>query len=245
MAIVGYTNAGKSSLLNRLTSATVAVEDRLFATVDPTTRRLGLPGGETVFLTDTVGFVRKLPHQLVEAFKTTLDVVRDADLLVHVVDSADSDPDGSMAAVRKVLVEIEADEVPELVVYNKSDLGPAAARLAERSEGSVAVSAATGEGVDELLGAIGDRMRRVGSEVELVVPWDRGDVLAGVHRRGPGARIHRHRARDEGQGPPGASLGGSPAPLRGQRRGPRVSPDRHAARSWDGVNSMVDGRHDR
>ena len=88
-----------------------------------------------MFLTDTVGFVRKLPHQLVEAFKTTLDVVRDADLLVHVVDSADSDPDGSMAAVRKVLVEIEADEVPELVVYNKSDLGPAAARLAERSEG--------------------------------------------------------------------------------------------------------------
>ena len=184
VAIVGYTNAGKSSLLNRLTSATVAVEDRLFATVDPTTRRLGLPGGETVFLTDTVGFVRKLPHQLVEAFKTTLDVVRDADLLVHVVDSADRDPDGSMAAVRKVLVEIEAAEIPELVVYNKSDLGPAAARLAERSEGSVAVSAATGEGVDELLGAIGDRMRRVAHEVELVVPWDRGDVLAGVHREG-------------------------------------------------------------
>ena len=184
VAIVGYTNAGKSSLLNRLTSATVAVEDRLFATVDPTTRRLGLPGGETVFLTDTVGFVRKLPHQLVEAFKTTLDVVRDADLLIHVVDSADGDPDGSMAAVRGVLVEIEADQVPELVVYNKSDLGPAAARLAERAEGSVAVSAATGEGVDELLGAIGDRMRRVSREVELVVPWDRGDVLAGVHREG-------------------------------------------------------------
>ena len=184
VAIVGYTNAGKSSLLNRLTSAGVTVEDRLFATLDPTTRRLGLPGGETVFLTDTVGFVRKLPHQLVEAFKTTLDVVRDADLLVHVVDSADGDPDGSMAAVRVVLAEIDADEVPELVVYNKSDLGPAAARLAERSEGSVAVSAATGEGVDDLLGAIGDRMRRGASEVELVVPWDRGDVLAGVHREG-------------------------------------------------------------
>jgi len=184
VAIVGYTNAGKSSLLNRLTSASVAVEDRLFATLDPTTRRLGLPGGETVFITDTVGFVRKLPHQLVEAFKTTLDVVRDADLLVHVVDSADSDPDGSMAAVRVVLAEIEADEVPELVVYNKSDLGPAAARLAERTEGSVALSAVTGEGTEELLGVIGDRMRRVAREVELLVPWDRGDVLAGVHREG-------------------------------------------------------------
>ena len=183
-AIVGYTNAGKSSLLNRLTSATVAVEDRLFATLDPTTRRLGLPGGETVFVTDTVGFVRKLPHQLVEAFKTTLDVVRDADLLVHVVDGSDSDPDGSMAAVRQVLAEIDADEIPELVVFNKSDLGPGAARLAERTEGAVAVSAATGEGVEGLLGAIGDRMRRVASEVELVVPWDRGDVLAGVHREG-------------------------------------------------------------
>ena len=184
VAIVGYTNAGKSSLLNRLTSATVAVEDRLFATLDPTTRRLPLPGGETVFLTDTVGFVRKLPHQLVEAFKTTLDVVRDADLLVHVVDGSDGDPDGSMAAVREVLAEIEADEIPELVVFNKSDLGPAAVRLAERIEGSVAVSASTGDGIDGLLGAIGDRMRRVAREFELVVPWDRGDVLAGVHREG-------------------------------------------------------------
>ena len=183
-AIVGYTNAGKSSLLNRLTSASVAVEDRLFATLDPTTRRLGLPGGETVFVTDTVGFVRKLPHQLVEAFKTTLDVVRDADLLIHVVDSSDSDPDGSMTAVREVLTEIDADEIPELVVYNKSDLGPAAARLAERREGSLAVSAATGDGMEALLGAMGDRMRRVAREIELVVPWDRGDVLASVHREG-------------------------------------------------------------
>ena len=184
VAIVGYTNAGKSSLLNRLTAAGVVVEDRLFATLDPTTRRLGLPGGETVFLTDTVGFVRKLPHQLVEAFKTTLDVVRDADLLVHVVDSTDGDPEGSEAAVRKVLTEIGATEIPELVVFNKSDLGPSAARLAQRTEGSVAVSAATGDGVGDLLGAIGDRMRRVAREVELMVPWDRGDVLAGVHREG-------------------------------------------------------------
>ena len=184
VALVGYTNAGKSALLNRVTAAEVVVEDRLFATLDPTTRRLPLPGGETVFLTDTVGFVRKLPHQLVEAFKTTLDVVRDADLLVHVVDGAGSDPDRSMAAVREVLAEIEADEIPELVVFNKSDLGPGAARLAERIEGSVAVSTATGDGLDALLGAIGDRMRRLATEVELVVPWDRGDVLAGVHREG-------------------------------------------------------------
>ena len=183
-AIVGYTNAGKSSLLNRLTSASVAVEDRLFATLDPTTRRLGLPGGETVFVTDTVGFVRKLPHQLVEAFKTTLDVVRDADLLIHVVDGSDSDPDGSMAAVREVLTEIGAAGIDELVAFNKSDLGPAATRLAKRTERSVAVSAATGDGMDALLGAIGDRVRRVAREIELVVPWDRGDVLAGVHREG-------------------------------------------------------------
>ncbi len=184
VAIVGYTNAGKSSLLNRLTSASVAVEDRLFATLDPTTRRLGLPGGETVFVTDTVGFVRKLPHQLVEAFKTTLDVVRDADLLVHVVDGTDGDPEGSMAAVREVLAEIDADEVPELVAFNKSDLGTGAARLAARTEGSVAVSTVTGSGMEELLGAIGDRMRCMAREVELVVPWERGDVLAGVHRNG-------------------------------------------------------------
>ncbi|MCY4176588.1 MAG: GTPase HflX [Acidimicrobiaceae bacterium] len=183
-AIVGYTNAGKSSLLNRLTAAGAAVEDRLFATVDPTTRRLELPGGETVYLTDTVGFVRKLPHHLVEAFKTTLDVVRDADLLVHVVDGAGPDPDGAMAAVRRVLTAIEADCIAELVVFNKRDLGPGAERLAQRVEGSVAVSAQTGEGIDELLGVIGDRLRQTAREVELVVPWDRGDVLAGVHREG-------------------------------------------------------------
>ena len=184
VAIVGYTNAGKSSLLNRLTAAGVTAEDRLFATLDPTTRSLALPGGETVFVTDTVGFVRKLPHQLVQAFKTTLDVVRDADLLVHVVDGADSDPQGSMAAVRSVLVEIGASEVPELVVFNKSDIGSGASRLSQSTEGSLAVSARTGDGIDELTGAIGDRMRRTASEVELVVPWDRGDVLAGVHREG-------------------------------------------------------------
>ncbi|MEO2156560.1 MAG: GTPase HflX, partial [Acidimicrobiales bacterium] len=118
VAIVGYTNAGKSTLLNHLTDAGVLVEDRLFATLDATTRRLQLPGGEAVFLSDTVGFIRKLPHQLVEAFKSTLDVAVDADLLVHVVDASDPDPEGCIAAVRTVLDEIGADRVPELFVFN-------------------------------------------------------------------------------------------------------------------------------
>ncbi len=184
VAIVGYTNSGKSSLLNRLTDADVLVEDRLFATLDATTRRLNLPGGETVFATDTVGFVRKLPHQLVTAFKTTLDVVRDADLLVHVVDGCGPDPEGSMAAVREVLAEIGAGDVPELLVFNKDDTGDGAARLAARYEGSVAVSARNGHQIDLLMATIGDRVRSMTEMAELLVPWDRGDVLASVHREG-------------------------------------------------------------
>jgi GTP-binding protein HflX len=182
--LVGYTNAGKSSLLNRLTDADVLVEDRLFATLDATTRKLALSGGETVFATDTVGFVRKLPHQLVTAFKTTLDVVRDADLLVHVVDGSGPDPEGSIAAVRSVLEEIGAGEVPELMVFNKSDQGPGSARLADRYEGSVAASAQSGENIELLMATIGDRVRSMTEFAELVVPWDRGDVLASVHREG-------------------------------------------------------------
>jgi len=189
IALVGYTNAGKSSLLNRLTEADVLVEDRLFATLDATTRRLALPGGETVFATDTVGFVRKLPHQLVTAFKTTLDVVRDADLLVHVVDGSGPDPEGSMAAVREVLDEIGAGDVPELLVFNKADRldvnrTSGAHRLVERFEGSVAVSAHSGENLDHLLAVIGDRVRSMTELAELMIPWDRGDVLAQVHREG-------------------------------------------------------------
>ncbi len=184
VALVGYTNAGKSSLLNRLTDAEVLVEDRLFATLDATTRRLALPGGETVFATDTVGFVRKLPHQLVTAFKTTLDVVRDADLLVHVVDGSGPDPIGSMAAVRDVLGEIGAGDVPELLVFNKSDRGSGADDLADRFEGSVAVSAHNGHNIELLLATIGDRLRSMTELAELLIPWDRGDVLASVHREG-------------------------------------------------------------
>ena len=185
VAIVGYTNAGKSTLLNRLTDAGVLVEDRLFATLDATTRRLQLPGGEAVFLSDTVGFVRQLPHQLIEAFKSTLDVVIDADLLLHVVDASDPDPEGCIAAVRSVLDEIGANQVPELFAFNKADLAPkSAGRLVDREPGSVAVSATTGDGFDDLLAAVGHRLRRNTVMAELSVPYDRGDVLAMAHREG-------------------------------------------------------------
>ncbi len=185
VALVGYTNAGKSTLLNRLTDAGVLVEDRLFATLDATTRRLDLPGGESVLLTDTVGFVRKLPHQLVEAFRSTLDLVIDADLLVHVVDASAPDPDEQMEAVRAVLHEIGAASRPELIAFNKADLAPGVVEgLVARHPGSVACSAASGAGIDELLVAIGDRLRATTNLVELRVPFDRGDILATVHREG-------------------------------------------------------------
>ncbi|MEY2740073.1 MAG: GTPase HflX [Ilumatobacteraceae bacterium] len=185
VAIVGYTNAGKSSLMNRLTQAGVLVENRLFATLDPTTRRLALPGGEPVLLSDTVGFVRRLPHGLVEAFKSTLEVAARADLLVHVVDGSAVDPEGQIAAVREVLGEIGAHDVPELLVVNKADLDPdGAKRVAHDHDGSVVVSAATGEGIDVLLRTVADRMRALATVVELLVPYERGDVLAAIHREG-------------------------------------------------------------
>jgi GTP-binding protein HflX len=184
VSIVGYTNAGKSTLLNRLTDAGVLVEDRLFATLDPRTRRLALPGGESVLCNDTVGFVRKLPHQLVEAFRSTLEVVNESDLLVHVVDSTSPDPEAQIDAVRSVLAEIGADGVPELLAFNKADATTEAKRLADRYPGSVVISAVTGEGIDDLLQAVGDRLRAAARVVELVVPYERGDVLAAVHREG-------------------------------------------------------------
>ena len=184
VAVVGYTNAGKSTLLNRLTDAGVLVEDRLFATLDATTRRLELPGGRNVLLTDTVGFVQKLPHQLVEAFKSTLEVVAEADLLLHVVDASAFDPDAQIGAVRSVLVEIGAGDVPELLVWNKADRTPEAARRAGLSTGSVAVSALTGDGIDDLLAVLGDRLAGSTATVDLLVPFERGDVLAQVHREG-------------------------------------------------------------
>ena len=185
VAIVGYTNAGKSSVLNRLTSAGVLVENRLFATLDPTTRRLALPGGEPVLLSDTVGFVRRLPHGLIEAFKSTLEVASASDLLLHVVDASAFDPNGQIIAVREVLTEIGADKVPELLVINKSDLDPdSAKRLVHEHRGAVAFSAFTGDGLNDLLLAIGDRMRALTTVIELLIPYDRGDIVATVHREG-------------------------------------------------------------
>ena len=185
VAIVGYTNAGKSAILNRLTSAGVLVENRLFATLDPTTRRLALPGGEPVLLSDTVGFVRRLPHGLIEAFKSTLEVAVSSDLLVHVVDASAVDPNGQIIAVREVLEEIGADKVPELLVINKSDLNPdEAKRLVYEHRGAVGFSALTGEGLNDLLLAIGDRMRALTTVIELLIPYDRGDIVATVHREG-------------------------------------------------------------
>jgi GTP-binding protein HflX len=185
VTIVGYTNAGKSTLLNTLTDAGVLTEDRLFATLDPTTRRLALPGGETVLVTDTVGFVRRLPHGLVESFKSTLEVATTADYLLHVVDASASDPQGQIDAVRAVLTEIDAAGVPELLVVNKADLAPDEAKaIVEDHPGSVAMSAATGAGIDDLLVALSDRLRSLAAVIELVVPYDRGDVLAAIHREG-------------------------------------------------------------
>jgi GTP-binding protein HflX len=191
VTIVGYTNAGKSTLLNYLTHAGVLVEDRLFATLDPTTRRLSLPGGEPVLITDTVGFVRNLPHGLVEAFKSTLEVAGRGDYLVHVVDCTAADPEGQIGAVREVLAEIGASHVPELLVFNKRDAAPDVANnLMQRHEGSVAVSALTGEGIDGFLHAISDRLRALSKVVELLIPYERGDLLAAVHREGEVLSTH-------------------------------------------------------
>jgi GTPase len=185
LALVGYTNAGKSTLLNSLTEAGVPAENRLFVTLDPRTRQFALPGGETVLVTDTVGFVRKLPHELVEAFRTTLASVRLADLLVHVVDGTAANAESQMSAVHAVLEEIGAGDVPELVVVNKADRAPDAAKaLAHSIDGAVLLSARTGEGLDDFLRVVADRLRGADRVVELVVPWERGDILAAVHREG-------------------------------------------------------------
>lgn len=186
VTIVGYTNAGKSTLLNRLTESGVLVQDRLFATLDPTTRRLALPGGEPVLLTDTVGFVRRLPHGLIEAFKSTLEVASQADFLVHVVDTSAADPQGQIDAVHEVLGEIDADRVPELLVFNKADLASpeAVAALLSDHPGSVAVSALSGEGIDSMLRTLSDRMRALSRVVELLIPYEHGEALAMVHREG-------------------------------------------------------------
>ena len=182
VAIVGYTNAGKSSLLNALCGAEAHVEDRLFATLDALTRRLDLPGGETVLLVDTVGFVRKLPHEFVEAFMSTLEVAVDADLLVHAVDASAADCEGQVEAVREVLDVIGAAKVPELLVFNKLDVADGVEHLLAAYPGSVAVSAVSGAGLEHLTAVIGDRLRAAAATAEFVVPFSRGEVMAGLHR---------------------------------------------------------------
>jgi len=187
VAIAGYTNAGKSSLLNRLTGAGVLVENALFATLDPTVRRAETADGRVYTLTDTVGFVRSLPHQLVEAFRSTLEEVAEADLLLHVVDAAHPDPEGQIAAVHAVLADIPgAREVPELVVLNKADLAEpeTLARLRSRHPDAVVVSARTGEGLEILRLAIEDRLPRPGVAVDVVIPYERGDLVSRVHHDG-------------------------------------------------------------
>ncbi|HUD68757.1 MAG TPA: GTPase HflX [Acidimicrobiales bacterium] len=185
VTLVGYTNAGKSSLLNALTVADADVEDRLFVTLDPRTRQHRLEGGETILITDTVGFVRNLPHELVEAFRSTLDSVRLADVLVHVVDASAPDPVGQIDAVRSVLDVIGAGGVDEVLAINKADLAPVeAARLALANPGSVAISVATGENLSELIAVVAANLHQSDRVVALRVPWARGDVLAAAHREG-------------------------------------------------------------
>ncbi|MGW2215594.1 GTPase HflX [Nonomuraea sp. NPDC001684] len=187
VAIAGYTNAGKSSLLNRITGAGVLVEDALFATLDPTVRRARTPEGRLFTIADTVGFVRHLPHQLVEAFRSTLEEVADADLILHVVDGSHPDPEGQLAAVREVFADIEgASEVPEVVVINKADAADQEVldRIARRERDSIVVSAHTGKGVPELMRLIEERLPRLDHEVHLLVPYDRGDLVSRAHKEG-------------------------------------------------------------
>ena len=187
VAIAGYTNAGKSSLMNRLTGADLMVQDALFATLDPTVRRAETSDGRLYTLTDTVGFVRNLPHELVEAFRSTLEEVAGADLVVHVVDAAHPDPLGQVAAVRTVLADIPgALDVPELIALNKADLvdGVALAALRTRLPGAVAVSARTGRGLEELRERIEAMLPRPDIAVDVVVPYSRGDLVARVHADG-------------------------------------------------------------
>ncbi len=186
VAIVGYTNAGKSSLLNRMTGAGVLVEDALFATLDPTTRRALTPDGRAYTLTDTVGFVRHLPHDLVEAFRSTLEESVQADLLVHVVDGSDPDPVGQINAVRAVLTDIGAAGVPELIVVNKIDSAPADQLTALRTlhPQAVFVSCRTGAGLAEVRAAVEARLPRPQVEVQALVPYERGDLINRIHGEG-------------------------------------------------------------
>jgi GTP-binding protein HflX len=193
-SIVGYTNAGKSTLLNALTGAEVLAENKLFATLDPTTRRLRLPTNQNVLLTDTVGFIRKLPHGLVEAFKATLEEVVQADLLLHVVDISHPQAEEQIQSVESVLKEIGADDKPVLMIFNKTDLLNGSRetlnRFLEKYPNGVAISAGTGEGIPELLAEIGAQLRPIREFMELAVPHEKSGVIARLHE--VGQVVERH-----------------------------------------------------
>ncbi|MBC7593179.1 MAG: GTPase HflX [Kineosporiaceae bacterium] len=186
VAIAGYTNAGKSSILNRLTDAGALVENALFATLDPTTRRTETSDGRLYTLSDTVGFVRHLPHQIVEAFRSTLEEVAESDLILHIVDGSHPDPAGQIAAVREVFAEIKATDIPEIIVINKVDAADPVviSGLLTREPHAIVVSAKTGEGFDELLSAIEADLPRPAAVIDVVLPYDRGDLLNQIHTHG-------------------------------------------------------------
>ncbi len=203
VAIAGYTNAGKSSLLNALTSAGVLVENALFATLDATVRRAESADGRVYTLADTVGFVRNLPHQLVEAFRSTLEEVGQADLLVHVVDGSHPDPSAQLQTVRDVIGDVGGRDIPEIVVFNKADLVDDDERLVLRglAPGAHFVSSRTGEGIAELRAEIERRLPMPAVEVRALVPYDRGDLISAVHESGvlvsaeheeEGTAVHAH-----------------------------------------------------
>ena len=186
VAIAGYTNAGKSSLMNRLTNAGVLVENALFATLDPTTRQTRTPDGRVFTLSDTVGFVRHLPHQLVEAFKSTLEEVAAADLIVHVVDGSHPDPMEQIRAVRQVINEVGGADIPEIIAVNKADIAAPEVimQILRTEQNSFAFSARTGFGVDTLLKAIETSLPRPRIEVHTTIPFNRGDLVSAIHERG-------------------------------------------------------------
>jgi GTP-binding protein HflX len=186
VAIAGYTNAGKSSLLNRLTKAGVLVENALFATLDPTVRKHETDDGREYTLADTVGFVKNLPHQLVVAFRSTLEEIADADLILHVVDATDPDPLGQIATVRNVIAEVEASAIPELIVFNKADLVDEDEQIRLRGlvPGSLLVSARTGLGIESLERAIAAGLPQPDVEFRGVIPYHRGDLISRAHLAG-------------------------------------------------------------
>ena len=194
LAVVGYTNAGKSTLLNALTGAGVLAEDKLFATLDPTTRKLELPGGETVLITDTVGFIRKLPHHLVEAFKSTLDEIRYADIILIVSDVTDKEVGEHMEVTESIISELGASDKPRIYVYNKCDMLDLSKEDAER-ENTVFISAKDGVGIDRLLSTVEKTVEKTKSKCHLLIPYDKQSIVSGLYNT---ATVYEVEYRDNG-----------------------------------------------